>query len=106
MRLFFSGISDYPFGVKAQMELVDEPGKKTIRQMIPEFPENKNPDPSTCIILKDRKDSRQILWKIPVGAIHESPAYRVAIRVEFCNPITPLMPKTLLSRPFVIIKNP
>lgn len=102
MQLFFSGISDYPFGVKAQMELVDESGKKNVRQVTPEFSENKNPDPSACMVLKDRKDTRQIFWKIPNEwrAIHESPLR--AVRVEFCDPITPLMPKTLLSRPFVI----
>lgn len=103
MQLFFSGISDYPFGVKAQMELVRDSAGAHVSaplRFVPQFPENKNPDPNACMVLKDRKDSRQILWPIPSDKKYLSG--KLAVSVEFCDPITPLMPKTLLSRPFVI----
>ena len=96
LRLFFSGVSDYPFGVKIPFKLKKE--DRTIESFIPEF--KKEISGKECVPLEERKHGRLITWKIPEDI--KAPNGRLSVEVEFCDPVTEIMPHRIVSKPFVI----
>ncbi len=89
LKLFFSGISQYPIGVKTNWQF-SKGGDFT-----PFFPSAVKEDKG-CMILKDHKEARLIETTVPKssGKIH--------IEVEFCGPEYSLMPKNVTSRGFEV----
>ncbi|MBI4411936.1 MAG: DUF882 domain-containing protein [Deltaproteobacteria bacterium] len=134
LRLFFSGVSDYPFGVKVPFKL--KKGDRTIASFTPEF--KKEISGKECVSLDEKRQARLITWKIPEDlnagppqsrplaaepkranvmtastlSIEESrglapeffkaPDGKLNVEVEFCDPVTEMMPPSVASKPFVI----
>ena len=80
IQMFFSGISDYPYGVHTAMEVVDT--TKKIQDIVPVF---LNEDSSDCLILKERNQVRKISWKIPEDFSAKN--QKLHFKVSFCEPI-------------------
>lgn len=97
MRLFLSGISQYPFGVRPLLKLKNN--SKTLLTFVPEFYESKDKD---CIVIKNRKEGRLIFWTIPDDL--KGWSNKLSVVLEFCEPMTAKMPEELVSRYFVIEK--
>jgi uncharacterized protein YcbK (DUF882 family) len=101
VQMFFSGVSDYPFGIKSKMELWSE--NKKISVVVPVFLRSVKSD---CMILKNRSDVRKISWKIPETFSNSG---KIHFKVEFCAPIFANQPAEVDSREFEIksmVKNP
>ncbi|EKD42538.1 MAG: hypothetical protein ACD_73C00113G0001, partial [uncultured bacterium] len=99
MRLFFSGVSDYPFGVKETFVLKKEDHK--VAEINPEF-KTKKTISGNCYPIETRAEARFIYWKIPAENIPYND--KLTLEVTFCNPVTPLMPEKIDSRVFLITK--
>lgn len=96
MRLFFSGISDYPFGVKPTFQVVK--GDKTLHSFLLHF---EGPTPNQeCVTINNFKQSRNIYWTIPKD--FKNSDNQLNIQVEFCGFDYKKMPKQILSKPFII----
>lgn len=100
IRLFLSGISDYPFGIKSPLKLVGKGGGAII--MEPQFHNSKTIGDSNCLVVNNRKDARLIYWKIP-DEKKVKPGIR-QIQMSFCGHDFKTMPAKILSRPFRIKK--
>ncbi|MBI2340424.1 MAG: DUF882 domain-containing protein [Deltaproteobacteria bacterium] len=96
MRLFFSGVSDYPFGVKIPFKL--KKGGRIIDSFMPEF--KKEISGKECVSLEERRQARLITWKIPEDL--KAPGGKLNVEVEFCDPVTEMTPPSVASKPFVI----
>lgn len=97
MRLFLSGISQYPFGLRPSFRLKNN--SKTLFTFVPEFYQKKD---NNCIVVKNRKEGRLIYWTIPDD--FKGSSDKLSVELNFCEPITTKMPANLVSRPFVIEK--
>ncbi len=96
MQLFFSGVSQYPIGVKKKLNLTKN--GKTVSSFEPQFLNSQSTDSDKdCLLLENHKQARLIFWDIP-----QKISGNLNIEVEFCGPVTEKMPKTLLSRGFEI----
>lgn len=96
IRLFFSGISNYPIGVRPEFKL-DRDGHSRIL-FRPKF--DKGDEKAECVVLNDHKAARAITWKIPTNFDASNEAWKV--EVDFCAPTTEKMPLELKSRSFLI----
>ena len=79
IRLFFSSISDYTFGVKDEIVATDSSGTKHPIHLA----WKNNPSQDHCIPIDSRSVSRQILWQLPEDF---STRGSMSVHVEFCNP--------------------
>ncbi len=95
MHLFFSGISDYPFGLTPEMEIVKK--DKTIEHIRPTV---KGQEINSCVVMAERKQVRHLEWVIPDD--FKKTDERLQIRVTFCDPTYEKMPKEILSREFEV----
>jgi len=89
LKLFFSGISQYPIGVKAKWKM-NKGG-----DFAPKFLSTVKEE-NGCMILKDHKEARLIEMELPKasGKLHAE--------VEFCGPEYSQMPKSIESRGFEV----
>lgn len=98
VRFFFSGISNYPFGVNEDVDFMKKIRDKNIYL---QFNRGTHPqDENKCVMMKDRKDSRFMYWNIPsnwAGSKKKS-----EVQITFCNHKFEKMPHMVVSRPFVI----
>lgn len=99
MRLFFSGISDYPFGVKETFVLKKDGHR--VGEINPQFKIQKTVS-NNCYPIETREQARFIYWKIPAENIPYND--KLTLEVTFCNPVTPLMPEKIDSRTFLITR--
>jgi uncharacterized protein YcbK (DUF882 family) len=89
VRLSFSSVSDFGFGVSASVAFVDDPeGLHTIRTSRTESGEE-----TDCRMIENRKASRFLYAIIP----SDLPAGRYRIRVDFCRQPFPQMPPNRIS---------
>ena len=93
--LFFSGVSDCPFGVRSSLRLMHK--KKTLLSFKPDF---KNPSSKTCQPIQKRGESRFIYWEIPDD--FSATDHLLNVEARFCNHRFKAMPKSILSKPFKI----
>jgi len=98
IRLFFSGISEYPFGVKPVFKLVN--GAKTLKAFKPDIRYKSDQSKANCVLLEKKKEARFIYWKIPNKL--KVPKSKLGIEVEFCGPKYGKMPAKIVSKPFVV----
>ncbi len=94
IRFFFSGISDYPFGVKKTFRLLKK--GKNFNTFMPEFRRPDAIQTSDCVSIQERKDARLIYWILP---IHLSKG-EYAVEVQFCGVSYKKMPLSTISRKF------
>lgn len=94
MRLFFSAISHYPFGLKNWFEVLNDQGK-VLLGFAPQ-----NALPNACLPLKTRKEVRFLAWKIPEQSKRLKGS--LTIRAQFCDPLYEKMPLAVSSRVFWI----
>lgn len=80
IQMFFSGISDYPYGVHVNMEVFE--ANQKIMDVKPVFI---NEDSSDCLVLKDRNQVRNISWKVPENFSVKN--QKLHFKVSFCEPI-------------------
>lgn len=92
MRLFFSAISNYPFGMKSDWEVVDEKGKVLDKVTMSD---------QKCVVINQRSETRSFKLEIPQSLPQNKNLF---IRVNFCKPTYKKMPESILSRVFVIEK--
>lgn len=95
VRLFLSGISDYPFGVERKMKL----GRSRYNEDLGvKFYDDKG---EKCIPIRTRSDARFISWTIPEN--FPTGRKRLQISMDFCDLKNyPNMPLDILSRPFEV----
>lgn len=96
MRLFFSGVSDYPFGVKPTFNVVK--GDQVLHSFQPQF--KGTTQNQECMTINTFKESRHIHWTIPKNFKNSQDQLNIA--VEFCGFDYKKMPKKILSKPFII----
>ncbi len=97
VQMFFSGVSDYPIGIKTKMEIRNE--TKKIREISPVFV---NTEKTQCVVVKTRSDVRKISWEIPKDF---STNEKVYFKVEFCKPTFANQPAEIKSREFEVRSN-
>lgn len=95
IQMFFSGISQFPIGVKPIFKLMD--GEKIVQEFSPEFYEI-TPAKKECVTLPTRIYTRLITWNLPTNLSNKD---HLGISIEFCNK-TEKMPESILSRTFTI----
>lgn len=101
VRLFLSGISDYPFGVRPTFQLVKE--DRVLLNFNPQFYAKQGIAPEECRPIHDRRDARFIYWTIPED--YNPPAGPVTVGAQFCGSSFE-MPMAVVSKPFVIKPKP
>jgi uncharacterized protein YcbK (DUF882 family) len=95
MRLSFSSVSDFGFGVRKKVSLVtDRQGRQTSRRI-----SLTSEDKKGCLYIKDRKDSRFIYASLP----EKIKPGRYRIKIDFCNKPFPTMPSRVVSNEFEIV---
>lgn len=98
VRLFFTSMSDFGFGVSDKITLVDpqKPDKpKATIHLRTQSKEKKSPP---CLMIQNRDQSRFLyadLAKVKSG--------RYQIQVSYCQKSSPLMPDSVLSNPVEIV---
>ncbi|HBF11840.1 MAG TPA: hypothetical protein DDW49_00370 [Deltaproteobacteria bacterium] len=102
IRMFLSGISDFPFGVRPTFGLVTQKHGTPLMQFIPSFGRaslrNEIPE---CVMINKRNDARFIYWHIPENK--KWPKQKLAVRIQFCNSNQyKSMPDKITSRGFVV----
>ena len=97
MRLFFSGVSEYPFGVSSEWVLKKK--DHSVQKVTPILADSKKVTPNGCYPMDSRLDSRFLSWQIPTD-VRKGESF--TLEVPFCDPVTPQMPEKLISRPFEI----
>jgi uncharacterized protein YcbK (DUF882 family) len=95
MNMFFSGISDYPFGVKKKMELRNEKG--LITTITPTWNKELKKE---CVVVDEFSLGRKVSWKIPEK--FKLTGEKIFVEVTFCDPTYAKMPKILRSRSFEV----
>lgn len=96
IRLFFSGISNYPFGVKKKFKLSRK--GKNAHTFVPAFHRPETIGDKNCMAVRERKDARLIHWTLPINLSKGE----YAVEVEFCGTSYSKMPLSLTSRKFLI----
>ncbi len=91
VRMTLGRITDYPFGVRRDGQLIHA-GQKVISVRL----ENSQSD---CLLIRDRSATRALAWKIPKGI---APKERARIRISFCQRSFPEMPQGIDSNPISI----
>jgi uncharacterized protein YcbK (DUF882 family) len=95
VRLFFSSVSDFGFGIETEAALLTE-GKEQGRTITLRLP---GTGPSSCLSVADRRASRFVFADLPTGL--EPGRYRVSL--TFCNRPFDEMPRKTLSNPIEIL---
>lgn len=95
VRLFFSGVSDYPFGVKPKVVL--RGSKEKTEDMEIEW--KSKSDSEDCRLIHDRAEARQIFWTVPKDMPITNE--KLMVQIEFCKPKYK-MPDFIVSREFSI----
>jgi uncharacterized protein YcbK (DUF882 family) len=98
VRLFFSSVSDFGFGIGGEASLVRE-GEEQGRPIGLRLPGN---DASACLPVPDRRASRFIFTDLPRGL--EPGRYR--LRLTFCNRPFEEMPQRALSNGIEVLPRP
>lgn len=102
--LKFSRVTDYPIGVKSEMELSCKEGESTYtKQFSPEFEPTVRAVGKDCYVLKNRREGRTITMSMPTGIPKKGVASCV-IKTSFCEPKTAKMPYGVVSNPFIVNK--
>lgn len=95
VRLSFSSVSDFGFGIASSVAFVEDPeGLNTIRTARTESGEE-----TDCRMIENRKASRFLYVTIP----SDLPAGRYRIRVDFCQRPFPQMPSERISNEIEIL---
>lgn len=89
LKMFFSGISQYPIGVKKEWRINN---KKLVQ---PVFKSTVAAD-QDCLLIKNHQEARQIEAVVP------DVSGRVSLEVSFCGPEYGQMPKAIQSRAFEV----
>lgn len=97
IHMFFSGVSDYPFGLKSMMTISHDNEK--IQDISPNIKGNFVKD---CIFMEKKDQIRNISWKIPDDFSVKN--QKMKIHVRFCDPIHGNQPKEIDSREFEILE--
>jgi uncharacterized protein YcbK (DUF882 family) len=95
VRLSLSSISDFGFGIRRKAFLLNESGGTTPVTEI----EIQNTNPGTCLIIKERTDSRFITLSLP-GEAKEG---RYRIRLDFCQRPFEQMPVKIESNEIEVV---
>ncbi len=103
IQLFFSGISQFPIGVKPIFRLGATSFTPEFQVLPPPLMGGGWGEGDHCVLLTKRKEARLITWTIPEN-ISTSDEKKLAVEVQFCGPEYSKMPKEILSRSFVIRK--
>lgn len=98
IHMFFSGVSDYPFGLKSMMTITQD--NQNILDISPDIKGNFVKD---CIFMEKKDQIRNISWKIPSD--FSSKNQKMKIHVRFCDPIHGNQPKEIDSREFEVINH-
>ncbi|MDO8519965.1 MAG: DUF882 domain-containing protein [Deltaproteobacteria bacterium] len=99
IRLFLSGVSHFPFGIRPELRLMHK--KRTILTLAPDFKQRNHP---TCQPIRQRAETRFIYWKIPEKM--KFPKGTLNFEMNFCDAERWVaMPKELISKPFKIQTN-
>ncbi len=95
IRLSFSSVSDFGFGVGKKVSLVkDRQGKQPFRKISLE-----SEDKKSCLLINDRKESRFIYVLLP----EKIKTGRYRIKIDFCKKPFPAMPARVVSNEFEIV---
>ena len=97
IQMFFSGVSDYPFGLKSMMTIYKD--NESVLDISPNIKGNFVKD---CIFMEKKEQIRKISWKIPNDFSTKN--QKVKIHVRFCDPIFANQPKEIDSREFEILE--
>ncbi len=94
VRLSFSAISDFGFGIRKNVFIMDLNGEKVVANAY-----INNHNDKDCIMINDRRSSRFIYFTLPAN-LKEG---KNKIRIDFCNKPFEQMPSQVLSNPIEII---
>lgn len=101
LRLFFTSMSDFGFGVPAEIELLDENNDKRKPILLPvqtKTLSGEKKSTESCSIVQDRTSARFIYASLP-----QKIAGRFRVRLRFCQKTDELMPDQILSNPLEIL---
>lgn len=105
LRMFFSAVSNFPYGVKNNMKIVDVQGN--VWKIFPTW--NSPAQEDECIVIQNRAMSRRMDWQIsqqPESLKQIPQNQALNIKVEFCDPVYENMPSEVMSREFKILPSP
>ena len=94
LRLFFTSVSDFGFGVKNKILFIDD-DKKTKAKLTALDSSSK----SSCLMINERKEARFLYLKIPKKLKNKT----VKIKVEFCQRPFEDMPSSKISNPIEVL---
>ncbi|MBX7148937.1 DUF882 domain-containing protein [bacterium] len=92
VKLTFTGVSDFPFGVKRQMSLLRGGKKEKIEPLY------KSVSSGDCVVIQNRTEAHGITLQLADDL--KNGEYE--IEAEFCDPKTQKMPEKIFSRVFKI----
>lgn len=98
IQMFFSGVSDYPWGIKTKMEILSK--DQSIKKVDPTFVKAAKTD---CLVFDERSGVRKISWEIPKDFKNQNEKLR--FKVEFCKPTYANQPAEINSREFEVRSN-
>lgn len=97
VRLSLSSVSDFGFGIKKDIAIIDTAAASTIAANA----SIKNHGDKDCVMINDRKSSRFIYFTVPEGV----KAGRYKVMVDFCEKPFEQMPRKVFSNEIEIILN-
>jgi uncharacterized protein YcbK (DUF882 family) len=94
VRLTFSSVSNYPFGVKRSITIIKEGAMDEKRTIVSRIRAD-----DECIPINDRATGKALYVSLP----QDIPTGRYRVRVEFCQIPFPQMPASITSNPVEIV---